>query len=260
MSRNFELLQQMEKQEGVFSGLLVPAAAPPPKEREEAVNSSNSSNGSNGSHGSNGSIDAGARAEIQRLVHTLFLSGGTSGPHQVLFCGVDEGDASGRLCVGAGEILASEQPLPVCVVDAKVRVPSLHRFFHSDGLSASHGKGSGRFHARQMGNNLWFLALEGLLSNGDLACGAEQLRSSLREVRKEFAYVLIDAEPVGQQADAAALGQAADGVVLVLEANATRRVAALSAKAALEAAGVRLLGAVLNDRTFPIPEKLYRKL
>ena len=256
MSRNFELLQQMEKQEGVFSGLLVPAAAPPPEEREEAVNSSNGGNGSNGSNG----IDACARAEIQRLVHTLFLSGGTSGPHQVLFCGVDEGDASGRLCVGAGEILASEQPLPVCVVDAKVRVPSLHRFFHSDGLSTSRGKGSGRFHARQMGNNLWFLALEGLLSNGDLACGAEPLRSSLREVRKEFTYVLIDAEPVGQQADAAALGQAADGVVLVLEANATRRVAALSAKEALEAAGVRLLGAVLNDRTFPIPEKLYRKL
>jgi len=49
-------------------------------------------------------------------------------------------------------------------------------------------------------------------------------------------------------------------VVLVLEANATRRVAALSAKEALEAAGVRLLGTVLNDRTFPIPEKLYRKL
>ena len=254
MSRNFELLQQMGEQESVFSGLSMSAAAPPPMEREEAVN------GGNGSNGSNSSIDARARAEIQRLVHTLFLSGATSAPHQVLFCGVDEGEASGRLCVGAGEILASEQPLPVCVVDAKVRVPSLHRYFHSDGFSPSRGKGSGRFHARQMGNNLWFLALEGMLSNGDLACGAEQLRSNLREVRKEFAYVLIDAEPVGQQADAAALGQATDGVVLVLEANATRRVAALSAKEALEAAGVRLLGTVLNDRTFPIPEKLYRKL
>jgi hypothetical protein len=246
MSRNFELLQQMEEQEGVFSGLFVPAA--PPVQREEGVN------------GSNGSMDARARAEIQRLVHTLFLSDGTSAPHQVLFCGVDEGEASGQLCVGSGEVLASELPLPVCVVDAKVRAPSLHRFFHSDGLSTSRGKGSGRVRARQMGNNLWFLALGGLLLDGDLACGAEQLRSSLREVRKEFAYVLIDAEPVGQQADAAALGQATDGVVLVLEANATRRAAALSAKEAIEAAGVRLLGTVLNNRTFPIPEKLYRKL
>jgi len=247
MSRNFELLQQAEQQQGF------PAIAPGPTvpddsigiERKEAVSCG---------------IDGRTHAEILRLVHTLFLSGGTSAPRQVLFCGVDQGEASGRLCVQAGEVLASELQLPVCVVDAKVRAPSLHRFFHADGVSTSCGNGSGRLHARQMGNNLWFLAPEDLLSNGDSAFGTEQLRSSLREVRKEFAYVLIDAEPVGQQADAAALGQATDGVVLVLEANATRRVAALSAKEALEAAGVRLLGTVLNNRTFPIPEKLYRKL
>jgi hypothetical protein len=243
MSRNFELSQQMEQQEGVSSDLFVAAGAE--TKREEGA-----------SRNTNGH----APAEILRLVHTLFLSGGLSTPRQVLFCGVDAGEASGRLCVQAGEVLATELPLPVCVVDTKVRAPSLHRFFHANGVSTSRGNGSGRFHARQMGNNLWFLAPENLLSNGDSALGAEQLRSNLREVRKEFAYVLIDAEQVGQQTDAAALGQATDGVVLVLEANATRRVAALSAKEALEAAGVRLLGTVLNDRTFPIPENLYRKL
>jgi len=249
MSRNFELLQQMEQQQSVLAippGLAVPDAdADTEIAREETVSRVTQDR---------------TRTEVLRLVHTLFLSGGTSAPRQVLFCGVDEGEASGRLCVQAGEVLASELPLPVCVVDVKVRAPSLHRFFHSDGVSTFRGNGSGRFHGRQLGNNLWFLAPENLLSNSDSACGPEQLRSSLGGVRKEFAYVLIDAEPVGQQTDAAALGQATDGVVLVLEANATRRVAALSAKEALEAAGVRLLGTVLNNRTFPIPEKLYRKL
>jgi protein-tyrosine kinase len=48
--------------------------------------------------------------------------------------------------------------------------------------------------------------------------------------------------------------------VLVLEANSTRRVAARKAKQALEAANVRVLGTVLNNRTFPIPEKIYRLL
>jgi hypothetical protein len=244
MSRNVELLQEPGPQRGVFSDLGVPEANTR-MEREGAM--SPSTNGH-------------ARTEILRLVHTLFLSGGTSAPRQVLFCGVNEGEASGRLCVQAGEVLARELPLPVCVADAKVRVPSLHRFFHADGVSGFHGNGWGRFHARQMDVNLWFLAPESLHSNGNSGFSAEQLRSSLREMRKEFAYVLIDAEPVGQQADAAVLGQATDGVVLVLEANATRRVAALSAKEALEAAGVRLLGTVLNNRTFPIPEKLYRKL
>jgi hypothetical protein len=31
-------------------------------------------------------------------------------------------------------------------------------------------------------------------------------------------------------------------------------------KLTLEAAGVKLLGAVLNNRTFPIPDVVYRKL
>ena len=253
MSRNYELIRQAEEA-GVFAGLSMPGAVHGlPLDEPE-----NRSNGNgNGNH--NGSLDRRARAEITRLVHTLFLSA-TNAPRQVLFCGVDEGEASGRLCVAASEALASQAPMPVCVVDAKVRAPSLDRFFPSDGFAVSRGNGAGQLPAWQVAGNLWFLRLASVLPNGDVAQGAEQLRASLREVRKQFAYVLIDAEPIGQPADAAALGPATDGVVLVLEANATRRVAALSAKEALEAAGVRLLGTVLNDRTFPIPEKLYRKL
>jgi Mrp family chromosome partitioning ATPase len=51
-----------------------------------------------------------------------------------------------------------------------------------------------------------------------------------------------------------------DGVVLVVEANATRRDAARRVKEILDAAGVSLLGVVLNNRTFPVPEAIYRRL
>ena len=114
--------------------------------------------------------------------------------------------------------------------------------------------------AREISGNLWFVPAECLGSAHGFHSGSEQLRSTLRELRDQFAYVLIDASPLGLYADAAVLGQATDGVVLVLEANATRRVAARNAKETLEAANVRLLGTVLNNRTFPIPEKIYRKL
>jgi Mrp family chromosome partitioning ATPase len=56
------------------------------------------------------------------------------------------------------------------------------------------------------------------------------------------------------------IGRLADGVVLVIEAHATRREAARKVKESLEAANVRLLGAVLNKRTFPIPEVLYNRI
>jgi len=45
-----------------------------------------------------------------------------------------------------------------------------------------------------------------------------------------------------------------------LEANSTRREAAVKVSENLRAAQIRVLGAVLNKRTFPIPESLYSKL
>jgi Mrp family chromosome partitioning ATPase len=76
----------------------------------------------------------------------------------------------------------------------------------------------------------------------------------------EFAHVVISAPPVGLYADAALLAQKTDGIVLVLEANATRWRTVRKAKQALESAHVKVLGTVLNNRTFPIPEKIYRMI
>ena len=72
--------------------------------------------------------------------------------------------------------------------------------------------------------------------------------------------MLIDAPPLTRYSDAIGFGQLTDGFILVVEANATRREAALQVAENLRAANVRILGAVLNQRTFPIPETLYNKL
>jgi len=79
-------------------------------------------------------------------------------------------------------------------------------------------------------------------------------------LRDAFDYILIDAPPLNQYAEAIGLGQLADGLVLVLEANATRRESALRVTEMLRAAQVQVLGAVLNKRTFPIPQSLYHRL
>jgi len=45
-----------------------------------------------------------------------------------------------------------------------------------------------------------------------------------------------------------------------LESNLTRRETARAVKENLAAANVKILGAVLNNHTFSIPETLYKKL
>jgi len=57
-----------------------------------------------------------------------------------------------------------------------------------------------------------------------------------------------------------ATAQFADGIILVVSAHRTRRIAARKIKEVLEAAQARILGTVLSDRIFPIPEGIYRRL
>jgi Mrp family chromosome partitioning ATPase len=108
------------------------------------------------------------------------------------------------------------------------------------------------------GSNLWVLPSGSPESAG--AISSEGLRSRMADLRNEFDYVLIDAPPANLYADAISLGRLSDGIILVLQSNTTRREAALKAKESFEAANVRLLGAVLNKRTFPIPQNLYDRL
>ena len=71
---------------------------------------------------------------------------------------------------------------------------------------------------------------------------------------------MIDSPPLSTYSDGIVLGQLSDGVVMVLEANSTRREAALRVAEGLRARQIKVLGAVLNKRTFPIPEGLYHRL
>jgi Mrp family chromosome partitioning ATPase len=90
--------------------------------------------------------------------------------------------------------------------------------------------------------------------------GSDRMRLLLPELRREFDYVLIDAPPLRGGDDTLMLGRNAEGVVLVLRANSSRRETARKAVQDLEAAQIRVLGAVLNHRTFPVPESIYKKL
>jgi Mrp family chromosome partitioning ATPase len=49
-------------------------------------------------------------------------------------------------------------------------------------------------------------------------------------------------------------------MVLIVEANATRRDTVRELMEEFRVVGVRLLGVVLNNRTFPIPDSIYHNL
>lgn len=204
--------------------------------------------------------------EIMRLVQRVFiLPGAAKAPGAVAFCGIYSGDGCSWVCAHAGEMLADHGGGSVCIVDANLRSPSLHDYFRFENKAgfADAMKDSRPLHdfaRRAAGSNLWLITAGtvGREPNGSLH--PARARARVAELRGEFDHLLIDTPPIHSYADAILLGQLTDGIILVVSSNSTRREPARIAKQNLEAANIPLLGAVLNKRTFPIPEALYRKL
>ena len=113
-----------------------------------------------------------------------------------------------------------------------------------------------RKHCVRVSDNLWTLSI-GL--NRDVSM-ARRMRTHMEALQREFPYCLLVIPPVVTSADAVLLSTMASGIVLVLDSQNTRRDAAAAAKGMLTRAGVPILGAVLNNRKFPIPDWLYSRL
>ena len=203
------------------------------------------------------------RDEILPLVQRIMKGRSDGGPlRSIMFVGIDR-ERSADVCAAAAEALADHMAGSICLVDANLRSPSLHAVFgveQRSGLSdLFHERANIRSSVRQIRGNLWLLSA-GSSCVEDWPLAGEQARSCLTEIRAAFDLVLIDSSPIGSYNTAIPLASAVDAAVLVVEANTTRREVAKKAVLQLMNANVHILGGVLTNRTFPIPEAVYRKL
>lgn len=89
---------------------------------------------------------------------------------------------------------------------------------------------------------------------------SRQLEELLRKARQLFEYIVIDAPSLPQHPESLLLIRKADGVILVVESEKTRRQSASWAKRQIEKTGVPLLGVVLNRRKYRVPDWLYKRI
>ncbi len=191
------------------------------------------------------------REQIRGLVRRIFFATG-SPVKQVVFSAAEPQLDIGDICEQVGRALALETSAPVALVQRE-------RLVEGDIVSARISMGpSIKSESPQVAKNLWRVARGNFGECGQGSIGAEWL-SHLAQLGNEFEYALIHG-PAAVTSEAALLGQITDGIVLVLGAHTTRKATARKIKESLEAAHSRILGTVLSERRFPIPEKIYRRL
>jgi Mrp family chromosome partitioning ATPase len=87
-----------------------------------------------------------------------------------------------------------------------------------------------------------------------------ELTPAWEELRTKYDLVLIDSPPAAISSEGFAVSSHADGVILVVEADATRWPVAERVKESIDRSGGRVLGLVLNKRRYYIPPFIYRRL
>ena len=198
-----------------------------------------------------------AREQIRGLVRRVFFTHRAQAVKQVVFCAAEPHTDVGPICDQVGRALALETSAEIAIVSRNAGLPETAQVQIQSPRSGSAGIKSW---STQLAINLWRVPQSGLRELCRDPGTGRYWRSILAELQNNFEYVVIHGPVAGASSESALLGQLADGIILVLEAHNTRRATARKIKETLEGTQSRILGTVLSERTFPVPERIYRRL
>jgi len=196
-----------------------------------------------------------AQEQIRGLVNKVFSQSSDRCIRQVVLSAIGPETGIADICRRIGETLANEDAGDVVIDTGHVSM-AVYESGSTDPMNYADLRiESARQHAVRLRKNLWLMPPR---CDGKERFNTSFLHLYLSDLRREFAYSIVAAPAAGESHEALAMAQFADGIILVLSAQHTRRIAARKVKDAL--AHVRLLGTVLCDREFPVPEGIYRRL
>lgn len=190
-------------------------------------------------------------SETYRMMRTNLLYASVDDPPKVVAvtsAGPGEGKSTTAANLG---VALSESGKNTLVVDCDLRKPTLHNYFEVRNMT-------GLVNVLTVGSKpeaVWhepMLKLKLITAgppplNPAEILGSQRFAEFLKQVRQQFDYVLVDTPPVTVVTDSAVVGALADGVLVVVDAQGTRRNALRQAIRDLEGVGARVLGTILNN-------------
>ena len=192
-----------------------------------------------------------AAAEAYRTLRTNLLYAFVDNPPKIIvLTSPSTGAGESTVCANLGVVLA-QAGKDVLIVDCDFRKPVIHRFF---GMRNLHGVVDVLVGERKL-QECWKEPVEGLkvVPGGPVPPNptdllvAQRLSELLAGCKEEFDYVLVDAAPAEVASDPAILAIQGDGVLLVSDAQNTRKDSVGRAINSLEAVGANILGTVINN-------------
>jgi len=190
--------------------------------------------------------------QIQTLVQQLFFRLDSPPLRHVGLAPVEAQAETAALCLQAARVLAEQGTHDVALVDAGLSPVPLHTELGIEPPA----------HCQEtpwvIAPRLWLVPRQSWLGDTPPQRVSHLHLAHLRDLTHEFDFSILCCAPVS--GFTTRIGHSCDGLVLVVTANKTRRLVAAQIKEQLQKARIPLLGIVLTERRFPIPQGLYRSL
>ena len=189
--------------------------------------------------------------QIQALVQQLFFHAEGEPVRKAGFAPFEESARAATVCFDVAKALDGEGRYNVGLIDASSDAVPLQE--HLQIPAPAHFSVTWPISSR-----LWLVPRESWWKETGLGSITEGDLERLRGFMAGFDYSVLYCAPVSWPT--MRIAQSLDGLILILTANKTRRLAATQIKEQLAKARIPLLGTVLAERRLPVPEKLYRRL
>lgn len=153
----------------------------------------------------------------------------------------------------------------VLLIDADMRKGKICKYLgvsHPEGLSEIL---SGKISADQVMfhtdlENLTFISAGHVPENPAELLASEQMKNFIADASRKFDHIIIDAPPIIPVTDAGIIGNICDGVLMIMQAGRTQRGIVRRAEELLYQSHCNILGRVLTNIEYHLPEYIYRYL
>ena len=159
------------------------------------------------------------------------------------------GEGKSEVCANLAAAVAQTNRR-VLLVDADMRSPSQHHLWNLvNAVGLSHvlvGEGSLDRALQPVTDHLTIMTAGVVPPNPMALLDSERMAGLIALFREQFDYVIFDTPALAGSADAAVLGNLADGVLMVMRPRHVTYDRAIAAKALLERSGANMLGMIAN--------------
>ena len=212
-------------------------------------------------------INERAREPVAQLCANLYLHADGQGPKILAITSADSGEGRSSLALAMGLQVAETLGGSTLILEANFRKPGMAKLA---GLSRdAEGLADVLYKGKEISDVVFPLGVNqpDIITAGQLEIGPfsplmsrAKMEKVLQDLSLKYDHIIMETPPINQYPETLLLSALADGVILAIRAGVTSRETVSLATKRLDAAGGNFCGLVLNQKQYPLPNWLYKRL